>query len=280
MNVNISSLIKACNDLRLEYSQIDNHGDFFQVKIKNKLFFFHDVVTPLNSEIVSKIALDKEFTYQLLNQSINMPKTMGYLDPEVKREKLNYVKFKNIHEIVSDINKYFEFPVIIKRNSGRAGNNVFLVNNDSEIEESLNIIFSKNTKKYDYIALAQEKINIQKEYRVIVLDGNIQLIYLKDNSNGKFAGNISPLHYENANAVLILDDGIKTKLQKFIEPIFDRLDFKYGGLDIAVDESGKLWLIEINTKPGFEYFAKDNGAEAIVDLYKNILRSLDGRINE
>ena len=49
---------------------------------------------------------------------------------------------------------------------------------------------------YDYIFLAQEYISIAQEYRVLVYDNELQFVYLKDNSEADFTGNISPLHFE------------------------------------------------------------------------------------
>jgi glutathione synthase/RimK-type ligase-like ATP-grasp enzyme len=63
-------------------------------------------------------------------------------------------------------------------------------------------------------------------------------------------------------------------LREFIAPIYELLELNYGGLDIIEDAAGALRLVEINSRPGFSYFVRDNGREPLVKMYEMILTSL------
>ena len=51
-------------------------------------------------------------------------------------------------------------------------------------------------------------------------------------------------------------------------------EIAYVGLDIALDEQGVYWLIEANSHPNFDVFIRDNGEEAIINLFQMILKYL------
>jgi glutathione synthase/RimK-type ligase-like ATP-grasp enzyme len=216
--------------------------------------------------------MDKDFTYKLLKDLVKIPSSIAYLDPNVKEKNKKYLKLKNIQDILNNIQQNFTLPLIIKRNRGCEGNNVFLCKTPEEISEKLEIIFNQNSKNYDYIALAQEFIQIEREFRVVVVYNQIELIYEKDNHNADFVGNLSPLHYENSKAVIIQDSDLKDRITKFINPILTKLDLNFVGLDITLDKNGELFLIELNSNPGFKHFVDDNGEGEIVKLYIKALQ--------
>ena len=70
-------------------------------------------------------------------------------------------------------------------------------------------------------------------------------------------------------------DVIMTGHHKFITPIFTKLDLIYGGFDIAEDQNGQLYLIEINSVPGYAHYLENNGEEKLLTLFKKILSDLN-----
>lgn len=200
-----------------------------------------------------------------------MPRTISFVDPDPAEVYVRYVVERSIDEIVERCESEFDYPMIIKKNSGSQGEHVYRCEDMRGSEEAFRQIFAKNSPLYDHIALAQETVDVEREYRVTVLNRKIEIIYLKDNSRARFVGNLSPLHWKGAKAVLIDDKGLKSRIEKFIAPIFSVIDLEYSGLDIAIDSSGEMWLFEINSHPAYDHLVEDNGEEVLVNLYERIL---------
>lgn len=276
MQVNVEAVKKACEKLSIKSEFMDENKNILAVYLmdKNKPVYFVHSSTPFNTEDVVRICRDKDYTRLILGDSVKMPKTLSFLDPSVDEKYAEYVKEKSVEEMTGKIERQIPYPLIVKKNSGEQGQNVFLVKNQLETKEALAKIFNKEDKLYDHIALAQEYFPSVREYRVIVFRSEIILIYEKDTTGAIFEGNLSPLHYKDARAVLVSDEKTKNRLADFISPVWQKINLGFGGLDIAENDSGELCLFELNTKPGFEHFAKDNGLKPIVEMYKEIFKKL------
>jgi glutathione synthase/RimK-type ligase-like ATP-grasp enzyme len=270
---NIKILITACEQLGIKYEILHKTQNLVRVR-KKQDHFFTNYSTPFSTQSVAQIFKDKEYTYQILKDKINTPKTQAFISPFCNEKYQSYLEFYSIPEIAEEIKRNFALPVIVKRNRGSSGNNVFLCDTDGEIKQSLEIIFDINSKNYDYVALVQEKVNIMQEYRVIVFNQQVQLVYEKDKSQAEFTGNISPLHWEGAIAKHITDEKIISNIEQFIQPIYTELPIVYAGLDVAIDTEGKYWLIEINSHPNYDIFTRDNGDTLVIELFKKMLASL------
>lgn len=277
MSVHTKCLVEACKRLDVPYSLVAGDENFLQIDLGGQRYYFPGASTPFNNGATSKICRDKEFSYKLLSGVIAMPKTMGFVDPEGPEEYRSYARASSTGDIIEKICSEFTLPVIVKRNSGSQGRHVFLCKDRGEVKAAVEKVFEKNEEepnKYDHVILAQEYIVGKKEYRAVVFEKNVLLLYEKDISGAVFTGNLSPLHWENSKAVHITDDKIVQRIQTFTAPIYPLLDLRYGGLDIIEDASGKLTLVELNSRPGFGRFAKDNGSEPLVQMYMKILGAL------
>lgn len=272
MFTNIRLLLEACKSLNLDYEMVHPNRNVIQVNL-DKPYLFVNGFTPLLTGSMMKIVKDKDYTYHLLKDRVAMPRTSAYVDPQVSTYK-NYAICKSIPEIRADIEDRFTLPTIVKKNTGSCGMNVFLCQESSQIEASLYHIFNRNNKDYDYVALAQEAIQIDTEYRAIFLNQGLILLYEKNIKNAIFTGNLSPLHWEGAQAIYIQDRDLMSQMEDFIKPVFERLPINYGGFDIARDKSGKLWLIEINSNPNYGIFIRDNSEQLVVEVFEKLLKSL------
>lgn len=272
MFTNIRLLLEACKSLSLDYEMVHPNRNVIQVNL-DKPYLFVNGFTPMLTGAMMKIVKDKDYTYHLLKDRVAMPKTCAYVDPQVPTYK-NYAICKTIPEITADIERHFALPTILKKNTGSCGMNVFLCQEPSQIEASLYQIFNRHNKDYDYVALAQEAIQIEREYRAIFLNQALVLLYEKSIQNATFTGNLSPLHWEGAQAIHIQDRDLISQMEDFIKPVFERFPISYGGFDIAVDKSGKLWLIEINSNPNYGIFIRDNSEQLVVEVFEKLLKSL------
>ncbi|MBG1245197.1 ATP-grasp domain-containing protein [Nostoc sp. NZL] len=271
---NVSLLLQACKNLNISYEIIHPAENLVKIKFNNKQHYFCNYSTPLINQAVAQILKDKEYTYHILKQKVKLPRTVGFLSPFCELQYKIYLKFPTIQDIVLEIKEHFETPVIVKRNSGAGGDNVFLCQNKEEIETALKEIFNINYKKYDYVAIAQEFIHIKFEYRAVFLNKELVLLYEKDITDAKFVGNLSPLHWDGAKAKYINDPQILSEIANFAQPVFEELDLDYGGFDIVLDRDNQYWLIEINSHPNFGIFIRDNGEEHVLKIFEKMLVSL------
>lgn len=265
----VNYICKALDQLGKSYSYFsDSERGIEYVSESGKQYFFIGSGSTLVHNGINIIARDKGFTYTLLHDMVAMPKTQWYYDPQGSSEKKT-----SYEEIFSDIATKFSFPLMIKMNKGSQGRHIYKCTTIQEVEQSIRAIFTRD-KDYDFMALAQEYIEIHKEYRVLVYDNEVQFVYLKDNSKADFVGNISPLHFDWAQAILIQDDVLLDEMKAFVARITSRLQLHYNGLDITIDKKGKRYLIELNGNPWFSIFTRDNGDEEVVKMYKKIILDL------
>lgn len=272
MNANLRSLIKACEKSNTKYRILHPNGNLIQIITEDHSFIFCNWSTPINSQAIARLCEDKEYTYKVLSDHLCMPKTIAYLDPNIDERHKEYLKYSDIDSIVGNIIQEFRLPVIVKRNRGSHGSNVFQANSPAEIKNAIEIIFNKNSKNYDYVALAQKQVDIVEEYRAVFFKKKLMFAYLKSIENAKYVGNLSPLHWEGGMAVAVQDESLLNRIEKFTLPALEHANMLYAGVDIALDQKGKMWCIEINSSPGFDIFIKCCGDKSVVELYTAMLK--------
>lgn len=233
-------------------------------------YLFTIGTTPFNPHSVVTLCKDKEFFYNYYKDAIRMPKTKGFMKPNCLEEWKDYVKFETLDAIIAESEKDFVYPFITKMNKGSQGKCVFKVSNRSEFKTALDEIYNN-----DYVALVQECVNIKKEYRVIYFNKELIFAYQKNNEQAVFTGNISPLHYAGARADIVENKNLLHVFDKFVQPMLAQKNIPYCGLDIALDQENKMWLIEGNCSPGFSYFLQNpKGPELLKGLYTKMFQSL------
>lgn len=275
MNIHTRLLVQVLDELGIKYEFADKTKNL--VRVGDAPYrYFHNHQMPLNRSDVKDICRDKDHLNQILSSVMRIPDSYGYLDPFVtEMDYREYLKYDSIEKILDDIEEKFGFPVIIKKNQGYLGISVFKCQTRGEAKNALEKIYDRESRDFDYVALVQKYIEPKAEYRVCVLDGEIQFVYKKDNGGAIFEGNLSPLHWANSKARLIENQDFVERIRDYIKPIFQEIDLVYGGIDIIEDNDGELWLIEINNHPGYGYFIRDNGPDKVVDLYRKVLKKMN-----
>jgi hypothetical protein len=271
MLTNIKMLLEACKKLSIEYEILHPNQNLVKVKLSDREYYFTNYSTPLIPQSIAEIFKDKQYFYQVFRDVVKMPRTESFISPYCDQKYKEYLRYSTIDEIIAEIENNFELPVIVKRNRGSGGNNVFKCFDLLQIRNALDCIFNVNSKNYDYVALVQEPINIVKEYRSVCLNHEQVVLYDKDISQAAFTGNLSPLHWEGAIAKQVTDQSTIASINKFIHPIFQKMSIPYVGLDIALDDRQNYWLIEANSHPNFDIFIRDNGEDPIIGLFERVL---------
>jgi len=120
----------------------------------------------LNSSATSAVCLDKSATSEILEL---------YDIPHVHHEL-----FMTPNDLPGNWEKMIEFlnthkKIVCKINDGTGGKDVYLADDVKKLEKAVHKIFSKER----YIALAPY-YEIKNEYRAIILNGNVKLLYSKE----------------------------------------------------------------------------------------------------
>lgn len=272
MNRNLSILVDLCQANNISFKVIHECGNLLEIKaVDGKTYLFAVGATPFNSQSIVRLCSDKEFFYNYYQGVIEMPPKKGFLNPDCDKEYKEYLKFKTLDEIIQEGKRLFSYPLIVKMNQGSRGKCVFKVCNEEQFKNALEEIY-----KNDYIALVQKYIDIKCEYRVIYLNRKLMFSYKKNNENATFKGNISPLFFDGAYAEIVDDKQLLSRFDDFVQPMFDKQNIPYCGLDIALDKDDKLWLIEANSSPGFACIPQNQeGNQLIRGLYIQMLKDLN-----
>jgi glutathione synthase/RimK-type ligase-like ATP-grasp enzyme len=274
MNDNLRCLTTCCKNLGVDFQILHESGNLVEVFFDRRSLVFSNWATPLNPHSIARMCMDKEYAYRYFRQWVRMPRTAGYLDPGVRDEYRGYLELMTHHEIVSSIHESFEYPVMVKRNSGSRGIHVYRCETQSDVSAAISGIFRQGQKGYDYVAIAQEFIEIQREFRVVSYRGDIAFMYEKRGGLPGIDGNISPLHTEGGTARLVSDPREMRHVSSFLTSLHTNSSLDYGGLDILLDAHDQLWLLEVNSAPSFTFFIRYNGEDQVVSLYERILKDL------
>ncbi|GAB4174706.1 MAG: hypothetical protein Fur005_36560 [Roseiflexaceae bacterium] len=274
MNTNLQLLCQACDQLGVAYRLPHTSGNLVEMQHGGRSVHFAAWTTPLNNHAISHICLDKQFFAELAAPHVPVPRTIGYFDPDNSQRYRQYAQHPSQAAIVADIAEQFDMPVIVKRNRGMRGKGVFRCGTTQDVAAAVASIFRRQSYHYDFMALAQQHIDIRDEYRVLFLDGQLQFAYEKNIDQANFIGNLSRLHWQGARAILVEDPALLARIAETFAPLFAHVPLHFCGLDVARDAEDRLWLIEANTSPGFNQVVADCGPEPVLALYRAMLQRL------
>ena len=244
----------------------------------------------INSAAVQLIAKDKTAAYEVL--ALN---NISAIEHKLFCNYAIQAKYTGKNGCWNDIMDYAgkngsdgKYNLVCKPNKGTGGNDVYHITNRLELESTVQKMFSK----YQDLCLCPF-YNIDAEYRAIVLDGEILLLYLKERpyitGNGK--DNLAALivekykksafsffennkdHLESvpgkdevieiswkhnlgsgAKAVIVKDASVIDAVTKIVRGVSEVLDVKFASIDV-VSSSGIYYIMEINSGVMVENFA-------------------------
>lgn len=126
----------------------------------------------LNSSTSKMIAGDKSATSDLLQAStIATVQHKLFLNPDLDKYVGSRGNWQNILKFFHENNQH----IVCKPLDGTGGNDVFMVDSVIKLEQAIHILFSKHRS----ICLSPF-YDIKKEYRAVILDGNVELLYQKN----------------------------------------------------------------------------------------------------
>lgn len=255
----------------------------------------------LNLSSIDHLCIDKAATSDIM-KSHKIPNVKHYFfeNPEIKKECNKNTNYTKILELLNEHKK-----VVCKPNNGSGGRNVYLVKNEKELNLAINNIFERE----DFLALSPF-YEIKKEYRLIIVNEKIQLIYSKQipyilgngvntiselaiaylkkqeidlamevlnnkkvlEKNEKYNLNWKHNLGQGAKAVILEDEELIRKLSELGNEVINKLNIKFASLDI-VEIGNEYKVIEINSSVMMGGFASqsDTNYNMAKEIYKEAL---------
>ena len=255
----------------------------------NKIRYINGYKFGLNSHSLGLILDDKYATYELLNSlGISVCKHHILFRPNNHNSYAkNYNSFKYCYDLFLKYNK----NVILKVNNGTCGDGVYHITTKKELKKIYNHLL-----KYNFSISLCPYYDIKNEYRVILLNNEIKIMYGKINpvviGNGKDKlidllkdFNINYFGYKtnlkkniNYNKVLKKDEKFiydfkynlskgsiitedidketKSIISKMAKDVSKKINLGFGSIDIIKTNDDKYYVLEINSGVMIENYIK------------------------
>ena len=166
--VKIVSEIAAENDITM---QSFSHDWIIQLSKNGQKTHIFGYNFEINSATAQLLANDKSATSELLTKNdVASVEHQLFLNPRLS----HYVGQNGIWIKIINYAKKHDYQIVAKVTSGTGGNSVFKIHTASELEKAVQKLFSKN-----HSLCLSPLYDIKNEYRIIVLEQNVALIYKK-----------------------------------------------------------------------------------------------------
>ena len=262
---------EICIEENIDYKLISK--EWVMVLSKNNIIkYIFGYKFSLNNHAIGNIVDDKYALYELCKI-----KNLPIIEHNILFSPNNNLGYNSNSLIEKYFLKYNE-DVVVKPNNGTEGENVYHIKNK---EELLNI--TNNLFKTNYSISICPFYNIEKEYRVVVLNGEVELIYEKNKpiviGDGKksikeLLIDLNPYYFKNikfnkdyerilsknesfmydwrfnlskgATAKLVKDKDLYNKLSEIAVNICNKIDVNFVTVDI-IKSNNDYYLMEINS---------------------------------
>lgn len=286
---NLQRIIKQIaleNDLSYEVLSCDL---IIKLTKDNKIRYINGYKFGLNSHSLGLILDDKYATYELLNSlGISVCKHHILFRPTNHN---SYAKNYNSFDYCYDLFLKYNKNVILKVNNGTCGDGVYHITTKKELKKIYNHLL-----KYNFSISLCPYYDIKNEYRVILLNNEIKIMYGKINpvviGNGKDKlidllkdFNINYFGYKtnlkkniNYNKVLKKDEKFiydfkynlskgsiitedidketKSIISKIAKDVSKKINLGFGSIDIIKTNDDKYYVLEINSGVMIENYIK------------------------
>lgn len=286
---NLQRIIKQIaleNDLSYEVLSCDL---VIKLTKSNKIRYINGYKFGLNSHSLGLILDDKYATYELLNSlGISVCKHHILFRPTNHN---SYAKNYNSFDYCYDLFLKYNKNVILKVNNGTCGDGVYHITTKNKLKKVYNHLL-----KYNFSISLCPYYDIKNEYRVILLNNEIKIMYGKINpvviGNGKDKlidllkdFNINYFGYKanlkkniNYNKVLKKDEKFiydfkynlskgsiitedidketKSIISKMAKDVSKKINLGFGSIDIIKTNDDKYYVLEINSGVMIENYIK------------------------
>lgn len=162
-----------------------------------------------------------------------------------------YCHYKHIDTNIEVLAKKFGYPIIAKKIHEHFLKGVYIVRNKSDINLLKKNALNKRNKRFIF----QPFISIKEEYRLLVLGNEVKSINTRPTRsfNKLKVDYLDPDLYET----YLLNDDVPEKIKDLAIAAARVLDLQIAGVDICIEEkTGKMYVLEVNRGPAFNYDTK------------------------
>ena len=283
---------EICKEEKIEYKLLSKDWIYLLEK-DSKAKYIVGYKFDLNGHGIGNVLDDKYAFYEVLLEK-------GY--PTIS----HYIIFKNYQreKIESLFSKYQE-NVVIKSNTGTCGGEVFHIKEKEELFQVIDLLL----KKHFSISLCPF-YTVESEYRVIVLDNEVKVMYQKNrpmvvgdgiHTIRELLEEFNPFFFEEKELddsfdqilekkkkftyswkfnlsqgsipIEIDDELIKRKISNLALEISKNLGITFGSIDIIQTESDELLIMEANSGVMMDHFIElyPNGYQIAKTIYKKAI---------
>ncbi len=257
----------------------------------------------LNAHGLGEVCDDKYALYELVKH-FNLPVVEHHIIYAPNNNE-DYAQGCNNINYLKDLFKKYNESVVLKINNGTCGNGVYHITNLEDLEK----YYYKLSSSHYSLSLSPF-LDITNEYRVIILQNNVELLYKKElpivYGDGKstvkellmnfnyhyFKGYNKPNkdlilneneHYIDnwkfnlsggARASLDIKETTKKEVLDIALLVSQKIGLKFGSIDIIKDQNGKYYVLEINSGVMMDNFISEieDGYNIAKNIYKQAIK--------
>lgn len=240
--------------------KILSFGFIRELKKNGKICHIVDEAFDLNPAGSFLIVNDKYACFEVLeNNGVNSLKHYMIFNPEGR--------MKNVPKIDEEVDKAIEkygTKLVVKANDSSEGQEVYLVNGRQEAISKIEDIFSRHFLSLSICPFEE----IEAEYRVICLDGEILCLYKKIAKGWK--------HNLSQGAKIVVDVENDDKIDEVKDlalRAFKAVNARFVSVDISQKSNGEIFVMEINGSVCMNKFIENapNGKEIAKKVYGKAL---------
>lgn len=215
---------------------------------------------PFNNQNTMMCCNDKYATYEIMKNA-----GIPIIEHKLMYDKRKVTEYESDFSSDKEIKEYLKLnkKLVVKDTLGSGGRDVYLAKNILQVKSALKKVFNLN-----YTAVISPFIDIDSEYRVICLDGNVEVIFEKVRTTSSWKHNLS----QGAEARLVEDEKIKQIISKMALKAMDVIDARFASVDI-VRRNDEYMIIEINSGVYMNKFMEQvpNGREIGRRVYEKAI---------
>lgn len=289
----MQSILKdICDKKGIKFTLVSN-GLLSILEKEGKTRYLIGTKFDLNNHVVGNICDDKYALYSVLDY-FKIPVAEHLL---INR---NYNK-----EEIMRFWKNNNFNVVVKSNIGKCGNDMYHVTNEKELFEKINELLDRF-----YSISISPYYEIENEYRTIILNGKVELIYGKIKpvivGDGKrsiyeLLCEFNPIYFKNRKEVLGFDkilnigesyeynwqfnlskgsmpfipDDVEliNNIKALALKVVETVNLKFVSVDIIKLNTGELLVLEVNSGVTLSHFIQliENGKNIAIEIYSKVI---------
>ncbi len=267
----IDLIKQICDEQNIDCTMISDDW-IFKLEKDGKVKYIYGYKFDLNSHGIGLVIDDKYGLYNALKSS-----NISAVGHDIVYDR-KHPKYTNNYEYVKEYFLNHNNHIVIKPNHGSGGKGVYNIESIDTIKPTMDKLFIKNTS----IAICPF-YNAENEYRAVILDKKIRLIYQKNRPRviGDGTSSIRELlknvvhandinldneeysrvlnlgeTYEygwkfNAQAgatiQLLKDEDVLKSVTQIAEKVLEKVDLRFGNIDILRNKNNEYYVLELNS---------------------------------